>query len=219
MKIQRFNMIEIMLAMLVISVALLGSMGLFPIGLDNNLQAKEDFYATLSADTMSNYIRGGMECHNLFNSDYGSGCEDYAHLNNYHSFVRVGYGFDIPDKSVLDFPEPITMEDGSFSRTVIPNRITNPIPTGFTLKRSSKGDDYSKYHLLTFATEVDGEKEVDFDCIATVLLNPLTYANGVGRNFKVDSQLGNVFLTVRIEWPASLPPESRSSRTYSYYLY
>ena len=51
-----FNMIEIMLAMTVISIGFMGVISLLPLGIATNRDAIENTYVTMASENMANYL-------------------------------------------------------------------------------------------------------------------------------------------------------------------
>lgn len=62
---RNFNMIEILLAMAVISIGFLSVISLLSIGLKTHRKAQDNFYVSLAAETMANYAKSQCELYDL----------------------------------------------------------------------------------------------------------------------------------------------------------
>lgn len=225
MKKKNFNMIEIMLAMIVIAVGFISVLGLLPTGLLVTREAQENTYVTLAAETMRNYLRGELERYDL---SRWAGTGNYASKCSYFS---VDHGYRLATKgeiagdelASLELPAPIDYDEGRFGSKVLipdPDGKSNGIPSNFTLIQSSRsGDIYPKFHYMKWSTDIKGEKVVDFDCITSV---GMTYVRDTSRSangVRIEEGEGTVRLAIRVEWPAMKKAGERKFREFLYYVF
>lgn len=218
-----FNMVEILLAMLVISFGFVAVVGLLPSGLEVTRDAQENTYVTMAADTIHNYIRGEAERYDL--SRWKHDNPNFPGMNgmgNKMSYYAVASGYITQIRNEINkgiaLPGPLPFDDCRFSTQLIPDRFAPNFPSTFQmLKGASK--DKAKYHYMKWITDVNGEDVIDFDCIAVAGLsftrNPCFSANGV----QIQEGEGTVYLSVRVEWPAKKKPSERKFREFVYYVF
>ena len=216
-----FNMIEIMLAMTVISIGFIGVIGLLPLGISTNRNAIENTYVTMASENMANYLYSEVKKY------------DYCYFRKQNITTGTDVIWQSPvDVFVLEtetwiesidtLPSPVEKEAGGFSTKIIPSG-GDSLPNHFTMMRGTN----PKTYLMKWETEINGVPAPDFECIVTIGLRAPTNrnisANGLWLRFFGDgyspspSPASNAI--VRIEWPANASVEDRSYKEFFYFIY
>lgn len=240
---RNFNMIEILLAMAVISIGFLSVISLLSIGLKTHRKAQDNFYVSLAAETMANYAKAEAELFDLSiyvakESNYASKTRSFGYETGYitatENHLRYGGA-----KQEMGLPEPLEFDELSFDtgELLIPNaKQDKGFPANFELRKCGKAnptgaqnavnsnasiekDLWSKYHYMKWTTTIDNEEIIEFDCIATIVVSAEAAMNGyAGTQLNMPGQ-DSCGLVVRIEWPAKLPMKKRNSKEFEYYVY
>ena len=216
-----FNMIEIMLAMTVISIGFIGVISLLPLGISTNRNAIENTYVTMASENMLNYLYSQVKKY------------DYCYFRKQNITTGTDEVWQSPvDVFALDrevwleshetLPEAINKDDAGFSSKMIPEG-GKTLPRSFTMK----GGKDPKIFLMTWETEINGVPATDFECIVSIGLRAPTNrnvsANGLWLRFFGDgysqspSPASNAI--IRIEWPADAKVEDRSYKEFLYFIY
>ena len=142
MKKQNFNMIEIILAMAIILVAMTTLIGIFPIGIDANQDAKEENYMSAVIEQFNSYL----DSHNPTISATSKNTSSYAETAFTTSTGTTDFLTNVKkhpsvDVYKIDFKTTINPSDGAATRTdfsVIASvwRDTTGVPNYYTTANS-----------------------------------------------------------------------------------
>ncbi|MGL4855166.1 MAG: type IV pilus modification PilV family protein [Lentisphaeria bacterium] len=216
-----FSMIEILLAMGVITVGFMAIVTLLPLGLNTSRDAQESTYINMAVDTVANYLRAECNLFDLSKFSRPGGGKTYTKTVHF----AEDYGFNTHENynwqtNQVSLPASIKLSEGSFSKRVIPDSFSNNFPLDFLMEQSTKGGDFRKYFRLRWFTDVEGSKdEADFDCIAVVGMSTYRSPSASVCNSRISENESYPCLTIRVEWPAELEPEFRKSREFNYFIY
>jgi len=243
---RNFNMIEILLAMSVIAIGFLGVISLLSIGLRTHRKAQDNFYVTLAAETMANYVKAKCEQYDLTiyldkAGNKHAKTRSYGHDSGYLTADEMKIRDNKTDKTAEDIgnlglPKPLEFEECDFDngKKLIPDKMDSNYPTSLTVIRSGKAnplgaknakkadnyfDTMSKYHFMEYKSYIDNEELVEFDCIATVAITPYVSMQSASKVMMNATNKDASMLLVRIEWPAEAKVGDRNSREFQYYVY
>lgn len=245
---RNFNMIEILLAMAVISIGFLSVISLLSIGLKTHRKAQDNFYVSLAAETMANYTKAECERFDLSiyvakEANYASKMRSFGFETGYITATEMNMrqiaGTKTKTVWEMGLPEPQEFEEYDFENgeLLIPNpKQDRNFPSNFELRKSGHAnptgaqnavnsnmdvekDTWSKCHYMKWTTEVDNENIVEFDCIATVVVSPKIGMRSYSGTQLSITDKDSCGLVIRIEWPAEAAIEKRNSREFEYYVY
>ena len=216
-----FNMIEIMLAMTVISIGFIGVISLLPLGITTNRNAIENTYVTMASENMLNYIRSESKQFDFcfFRAEATSSPKGDLLFHDPMSRFALDSGFYLESQGTL--PVVVGKDEGGFTKRVIPSG-GDRFPKYFTMKKGNN----PKMFLLTWQTEINGVPATDFECIVTAGLRPVARRdqmatgawNPYGRVASINV-VSPTALVVRVEWPAEAKVEDRSYKFFYYNVF
>lgn len=189
---QAFNLVEIILAIVVIGVALLAIVGLVPIGLHANQAAVGNNQAADSADQLIGYYANFLRddwVNNAQDADLPTAPDDISDFNNY-AVLQANTQSAIPGTNIHD------------------------------VEKSGNDAEYQGIYRITTTTAAGSESAVDFDGIVRVWKTPTTGWSYQGGGTWLDGEdtgfNSRLQLNVEISWPAQKPYFARERAFYTF---